>query len=557
MATLFNNTEITNAFFNGTELDKIYFNGVLVFEKGGKYKRRIMVGDNLKGKILYFDGLTKEEMTNASSIMRAENLSFIIETLPDIGISAIKGDNLPSIGIYPYLKIKSIGPTIYLYDIYNDELETYLSESTIEDDKDYIVTDIDWKYASFAGGDYIDNDGFLYRKFYIEDENIRPLKVGDYVLDNTIFYFTFPDDIYLKEDDLAFREHLIEIEQDPIVDNEGKNWILTLSWEDWNEAKRILYGHGKSGSASYHDNYAIYKYSTKEQELKKNLSKVIAEDMENINGNIHYYCRGKVIKISKSQNFASHILVDTRTLGTSGYKRRIQVGDNLKGKTLYGNFLSNIQDYIYVDPDLPGLTRTIIGFDNNITIIDWSFENQYFIQGSKACFNDETYDIWQNKEGSYLPNTFKEDQDYIVDYVLDNPIYRCLFIEDNKIRPLQVGDKIIKGTKMYFNFPDNIINQLKDLTQDLIIETDNMIGSFASTNIGNGGFWIVAFDAVASALYPYDGNIDGTLTANDSFAILDVNNVFNNTEIETSTVTKIHQNHPAYQYILVDITTLG
>lgn len=222
MATLFNNTEITNAFFNGTELDKIYFNGVLVFEKGGKYKRRIMVGDNLKGKTLYFDGLTKEEMTKASSAIRAENTSFIIETLPDIGISALKGDDLPSIGVYPYFKIQSIGPTIYLYDIYNDELETYLSESTIKNDKDYIVTDIAWKYASFAGGEYVDNDGFLYRKFYIEDENIRPLEVGDYVLDNTIFYFTFPDDLYLKGDDTAGK-HLIAIEQDPIIDDKGNN----------------------------------------------------------------------------------------------------------------------------------------------------------------------------------------------------------------------------------------------------------------------------------------------------------------------------------------------
>lgn len=222
MATLFNNTEITNAFFNGTELDKIYFNGVLVFEKGGKYKRRIMVGDNLKGKTLYFDGLTKEEMTKASSAIRAENTSFIIETLPDIGISALKGDDLPSIGVYPYFKIQSIGPTIYLYDIYNDELETYLSESTIKNDKDYIVTDIAWKYASFAGGEYVDNDGFLYRKFYIEDENIRPLKVGDYVLDNTIFYFTFPDDLYLKGNDTAGK-HLIAIEQDPIIDDKGNN----------------------------------------------------------------------------------------------------------------------------------------------------------------------------------------------------------------------------------------------------------------------------------------------------------------------------------------------
>ena len=60
MATLFNNTEITNAFFNGTELDKIYFNGVLVFEKGGKYLRRIMVGDNLKDKKIFLKNYSED-----------------------------------------------------------------------------------------------------------------------------------------------------------------------------------------------------------------------------------------------------------------------------------------------------------------------------------------------------------------------------------------------------------------------------------------------------------------------------------------------------------------
>lgn len=81
MATLFNNTEITNAFFNGTELDKIYFNGVLVFEKGGKYKRRIMVGDDLKGKTIYMDSITSQEIqeTYNNYGLYIENLYNIIE----------------------------------------------------------------------------------------------------------------------------------------------------------------------------------------------------------------------------------------------------------------------------------------------------------------------------------------------------------------------------------------------------------------------------------------------------------------------------------------------
>lgn len=576
MATLFNNTEITNAFFNGTELDKIYFNGVLVFEKGGKYLRRIMVGDNLKGKTLYFDGLTKEEMTSASSAIRAENTSFIIETLPDIGISALKGDDLPSIGVYPYFKIQSIGPTVYLYDIYNDELETYLSESTIKNDKDYIVTDIAWKYASFAGGEYIDNDGFLYRKFYIEDENIRPLKVGDYVLDNTIFYFTFPDDIYLKEDDLAFREYLIEIEQDPIIDNEGKNWILTLSWEDWNEAKRVLYGHGKSGSASYHDNYAIYKYSTKEQELKKNLSKVIAEDMENLNGNIHYYCRGKVIKISKSQNFASHILVDTRTLGTSGYKRRIMVGDNLRGKIIYQDFPQNYNE----NEKFIGVTEytsnriVIIDDSTHITEAYYGSDEAVYVQTSNSMVDGGAYanafyyfDV-VGTDPAYISNvTCKNDTDFIVTSIIDdNSSYKHLYIEDHKIRPLQVGDRITENTVFYFTFPDNLRDELLSLEGSHFgtickLNTNEFDGEWridlrysSNSNICKVSYLIATKQAQYSNTYANFFSLEHQ----QNFSTISPKNMLRiNGNIFSGVVSEIDSSSPIYSMILVDITTLG
>lgn len=194
-ATIFNGTELTNIYYNGTEISKMYCNGVLVFEKGPSavYKRRIMVGDNLRGKTLYFDGLTKAEMNEITSIIRSENTTLVIETLTNTGIEAIEGGDLPSLGIYPYFRIRNIDIPIYFYDIYNDELDICLNKSVVKNDRDYVVTDISWKYASFAGGEYINNDGFLYRKFYIEDPNIRPIQVGDKIIEGTQLYFNFPD----------------------------------------------------------------------------------------------------------------------------------------------------------------------------------------------------------------------------------------------------------------------------------------------------------------------------------------------------------------------------
>ena len=298
--------------------------------------------------------------------------------------------------------------------------------------------------------------------------------------------------------------------------------------------------------------------------------------MENQNGNIHYYCRGKVVEVYKSQNFASHILVDTRTLGTIGYKRRIMVGDNLKGKTLYGNFLSNLQDYIYIDPDLPGITRSDIKFTSSsraMEIIDWGFENNYFVDSTQINFEEGGNNIlWSNGE-SYLPKTFSKDKDYIVESISDNPIYRCLLVEDPKIRPIQVGDKITENTKFYFNFPDDLYIKLTNYKVDWIIKIENengdILGIAASTDEENRTIAARRKKHNVSGVYigtsfyshytPF-GTTDGELEMNLSHGI--AKNILIDRLEPTlyllGTVSEINTTYAdVYKYILVDITTLG
>lgn len=558
MATLFNNTEITNAFFNGTELDKIYFNGVLVFEKGGKYKRRIMVGDNLKGKILISDFPTnfKEELINIVSpdVTQVNVISSTNDQSLFFGLYVEKYDS-PIYGTpttYVVAGRVDSNRNLYIYTVEDNyeginNYDNYQVQST----EDIVISEI--------------NDSAIYRHIFIEDENIRPLKVGDYVLDNTIFYFTFPDDLYLKGNDTAGK-HLIAIEQDPIIDDKGNNWVLTASnWYTGN--KSIVYGHGTSSSTGYNVKNSIYDYDSEEEKLKKNLSKVIAKDMENRNGNIHYYCRGKVVGIYKSQNFASHILVDTRTLGTTGYKRRIQVGDKLRNKNIYGDFSENFSNELINYYSGSSNSNIFIAPVNSDTTVINKFHDIYGNTPAgdtvRAEFSDEHVFYHLHTDGTVeINNIFSmpSDINYEVGEVIeDSPTYRHLYIEDNKIRPIQVGDKITKNTKFYFTIPDNFADN--NPTQMIYILTasssDNDVNSYiwyTETEGFSPPHLYINFNGISGynieEIYVIDNN--KKVIKNVSSTNLKLTKPITVNYIDTSQVAK-----NIIKNILVDITTLG
>lgn len=206
MATLFNNTEITNAFFNGTELDKIYFNGILVFEKGGKYKRRIMVGDNLSNKIIYIDKFPAGYAKEASSFESWDRFIHMEynDSYPSsnyFAIGQLKDKNGVSVldnqfGVLTYIGMPgAVDQYIYrgTYDGNTVTNESQLSEMTIDsiwEEYTPIVSDIHENISA-------------YRYFFIEDENIRPLEVGDILDTGTKLYFTIPDNINLDFNNLG------------------------------------------------------------------------------------------------------------------------------------------------------------------------------------------------------------------------------------------------------------------------------------------------------------------------------------------------------------------
>ena len=309
MATLFNNTEITNAFFNGTELDKIYFNGVLVFEKGGKYLRRIMVGDNLSRKTIFQDfpdGFFLVDFSwDTSRVLISSNDIDIYEKLDSMGFYEIY------CGGYPNL--------MYSCDV-TGAISTTKKDVELGNYSNAIVTQT------------LENEA--YRHMFIEDENIRPFEVGDIIGPGTLFYFIFPDDFYKVQSTIPSTHQLIIF--GPSIskeDNEGDDTYIdiygkTQGIDSWNQISL------STMNMTTGENPTIdYFYRSLGSDLRTNLSSYTLS-LEKLY---------KINQVSDSEQFkeySKYALVDTKTL-----YRNIKIGDNLKDKTLYFTF----PDDMYLD----------------------------------------------------------------------------------------------------------------------------------------------------------------------------------------------------------------
>lgn len=166
------------------------------------------------------------------------------------------------------------------------------------------------------------------------------------------------------------------------------------------------------------------------------------------------------------------------------YKRRIMVGDNLKGKIIYPEFTAPSED-IFVE----GRKSHMIIFNNNndesIYLIHHIVDSEGFCSDIIASISNAEY-IYRRNESNILKQnntTIFNDKDYFVTKIYDDFFsYRCLYIEDPNIRPIQVGDKIVKGTKLYFNFPDNLTN-IEDKTIFSLDTMEDLYSKISSNKI--------------------------------------------------------------------------
>lgn len=145
------------------------------------YKRRIMVGDILGNKTLYAD--FPDNFINITELDGA----YVDRSICEYNNSSAGAldtrireylDDPYEYGIYVGATVN--GGTIYFYNFETNKLEVNKNEYKMSD-KVQDVTEI--------------TDCQAYRHIYIEDPNIRPLKVGDILKNGTKLYFNIPDDI--------------------------------------------------------------------------------------------------------------------------------------------------------------------------------------------------------------------------------------------------------------------------------------------------------------------------------------------------------------------------
>ncbi len=252
----------------------------------------------------------------------------------------------------------------------------------------------------------------------------------------------------------------------------------------------------------------------------------------------------------------------------STYRRRIMVGDSLGGKDIYNDFPTG---YYSTFPTGTNSFTTLVE-SNGAPLI---YENVINSPQDIEVASDEMvsgyspYHYVDGEETISEKMTIDDYDTFDVTNITDNSSYRHLFIEDENIRPLKVGDVITGNTKLYFTFPDDFRNELPNQwtpsIHDIVILNENstentrrMSISYTSSNNNDCmiRYWYKAYDGNS-----WGGNTNATIfdlakKRNLSFILAGDMNQLESVGF-VGTVSTINTTSPAYKYILVDTTTLG
>lgn len=262
-------------------------------------------------------------------------------------------------------------------------------------------------------------------------------------------------------------------------------------------------------------------------------------------------------------------------------KRRIQVGDNLQGKTIYidkfpagyakeAATFNSWDRFILMDgnDDMMALNYFAIGQlkdENGVSVLENQFGvltyigmpgavDQYIYRGT---YDGNTVTNESQLSEMTICSTWISQGSSIVKTIHDNiSAYRYFYIEDSHVRPLKVGDEITTDTKFYFNIPDNIELSLTGASTDnynvVSLDGDN---GFTINCINNDSQALIRFSSSMGSTE--DGTIyekmNGALNINKSL----MENVTTMDSNWVGTVKELKIDTPVYKLILVDETTLG
>ena len=416
------------------------------------YKRRIMIGDNLTGKNIYFEPYDLNEFGNYcrnTYYKRADNMmDMIYLSIDDYFRDIVYQDihtfakenssyciDIPS-------KISNLTNT-RLYDYSNQGASISTNVFKINNNINIIVENITHRFP------YDDNapvgDETSYRAFYIEDENIRPLEVGDIIGAGTKFYFTFPDNLY-------------EFIPNTYAPEIGKE-ILILQAQQTNNTENfysIILSHN-----AFYDQRINIKTIDKDN--------VIFDTSGYRGGNIindsfYTVTNEYIAKVTEYNNFdfwSKYILVDTRTL-----YRNVKIGDNLKNRTFYFTFpddmYTEISEGMALKCEDPYFTFNSSNFTVGGSLIAYCYP--HWNDNSFICYAQDRTQDWSNltqphpyqyEEGKGLSANWDifytaASKDMIVtDVYEDSIIYQNIFIREEEL-PLTIKEQALNLARLYY-----------------------------------------------------------------------------------------------------------
>lgn len=503
-------------------------------------KRRIQVGDNLQGRIIYTDTFSKEEVEEFANECGDWQNYYIVSSTAGQYKNGIHEQMVPNEAenkISSY-KIDIAGQTIIQYD--GTDITTQNNEISLVDYENSILIDSIQRY-NFNHEALEDDGGKRYRKFYIEDPHVRPLKVGDEIITDTKFYFNIPDNIELSLTGAPTDNY-------NVVSLDGDNGF-TINCIN-NDSQALIRFSNSMGST---EDGTIYE----KMNGTLNINKSLMENVTTMDSN----WVGTVKELKIDTPVYKLILVDETTLGNyigSYEKRFIQIGDNLNDEIVYCD-LNDIPWHSFKD----GNTGNFITTDSNSILLSTPSNNEtrtatieYKIgTNTSEVLLKSTYDNHGaiNSALKQLPNNFG-----IVSKIdINNIGYPLISIKNPNIRQIQVGDKIANNTKLYFKFPNNIYKYISE-----------NISSFSSIFTVSSGY-----DGYKAGLWVFNG--DGLATTGEQRISLvgegwspvkkDIykygsnKNITNEIEyVFTENFGEIDEiNNELSKYVLVDTTTLG
>lgn len=331
-----------------------------------RYKRRIMVGDNLSNTNVFAD------FSNNYSPMEIDTEPiYIVKTN---GTTSIEEDTSGRFGrSNPYVGSTSIvPPNNYIFYGSANSGNAYNNKRVFLDSN---------KGAGVVIS--VESANEFYRHLYVEDPKIRPLREGDIVKKGTRLYFTFPDT--LVSDYYNYRH------QEDAHSTQAASMTMG-QWENVTNLVRVNFTDNDDETGYTKFTVEINPFGTTSAEIFK-----YPDTEVTLSESVYVYNDDEITRIEYRSSWADfwdkYIYVDETTLATSNSFRQVQVGDKVSDTYFIYDFNELKKDIL----EAPGMGSNLIleieeDADIEMTKINNTFSLSFYYVGGMPQIFRASYD---------------------------------------------------------------------------------------------------------------------------------------------------------------------